>query len=267
MDDHQFSQLLDRFNLSWEGYRKVRKGVKKRVARHMQRLGCQNLEEYFYILNNNPEALRDGELLITVSISRFFRDRRLWLMLEEEIVPDVIKRKSKKINVWSAGCAQGQEVYSFKILWNRIKSKFDRLPRLQLWATDVNPDYLNKAMKGVYRESNLKGIPEEIKSVCFRASKDKSLYFIANHFKKNIKWETYDLVTQPPPEEKFQIIFLRNNLLTYYRQEIKEPAFIKVLGSLDKGGFLIIGTHEKLPVRNRTLSEFKGYSYIFQLSD
>lgn len=233
----------------------------------MQRLGCRNLEEYFYILNNNPEALRDFELLITVSISRFFRDRRLWLMLEEKIIPDIIKQNKKKINVWSAGCAQGQEVYSFKILWNRLKSKFDELPRLKLWATDVNPDYLNKAMEGVYRESNLKGIPEEIKSVFFRASKDQSLYFIADHLKKNIKWGTYDLVRQPPPAEKFQIIFLRNNLLTYYRREIQEPAFLKVISSLDEGGFLIIGTHEKLPVQNHTLSQFKEHKYIFQLKD
>lgn len=267
MDDHQFSQLLDRFNLSWKGYRKVRKGVKKRAARHMQRLGCRNLEEYFHILDNNPEALREAELLITVSISRFFRDHRLWLALEEEIVPDVIKRNSKKINVWSAGCAQGQEVYSFKILWNKLKSRFDRLPQLQLWATDINPDYLNKAMEGTYIGSTLKGVPEEIKNTCFRTSKDKSLYFIADYLKKDIKWEAYDLVKRPPPEEKFQIIFLRNNLLTYYQQEIKESAFLKVINSLAGGGFLIIGTHEKLPIQTRTLSQFKGYSYIFQLQD
>jgi chemotaxis protein methyltransferase CheR len=64
--------------------------------------------------------------------------------------------------------------------------------------------------------------------------------------------------------KKFQIIFLRNNLLTYYRQEIKEPAFLRVVDSLVAGGFLIVGTHEKLPLQTRTLSQFKRYSYIFQ---
>jgi chemotaxis protein methyltransferase CheR len=233
----------------------------------MQRLGCRNLEEYFHILNNNSEVLKEAELLITVSISRFFRDRRLWLILEEEVVPDIIKRNSNKVSVWSAGCAQGQEVYSFKILWNRFKNRSDRLPRLQLWATDVNPDYLNKAMEGVYGKSSLKGIPEEIKNAYFSPSEDKSLYFITDHLKSDITWETYNLVQQPPPEEKFQIIFLRNNLLTYYRQEIKETAFLKVINSLDRGGFLVIGIREKLPIQARTLSQLKGYSYIFQLSN
>jgi len=36
MDDKEFSQLLQYLGLSWQGYRKVRKGVKKRVSRHMQ---------------------------------------------------------------------------------------------------------------------------------------------------------------------------------------------------------------------------------------
>jgi chemotaxis protein methyltransferase CheR len=41
MDDAQFKQLLALFNRSWKGYRKIRKGVKKRIGRHMQSLGCR----------------------------------------------------------------------------------------------------------------------------------------------------------------------------------------------------------------------------------
>ena len=264
MDDHQFSQFLDRLDLSWQGYRKVRKGVKKRISRHMRQLGCLNLDEYFRALNSDPEILKEVETLMTVSISRFFRDQHLWEALEEEIIPDIISKYSEKINVWSAGCALGQEVYSFKILWAILESKFDKLPQLRLWATDINPDYLSKAMAGVYIGSTLKGVPEDIKATYFRTSKDKPLYFIADHLKKGIRWETYNLVRQPPPVKKFQIIFLRNNLLTYYRQEIKKSAFIKVVNSLTGGGFLIIGTHEKLPSQTRILSQFKSCPYIFQ---
>jgi chemotaxis methyl-accepting protein methylase len=264
MDDYQFSQLLNRFELSREGYRKVRKGVKKRLARHMQRLGCRNLEVYFHILDSNPEVLKEVELLITVSISRFFRDHHLWRVLEEEIIPDIIRQNREEINVWSVGCAQGQEVYSFKILWNMLENKVDRLPWLQLWATDINPDYLSKAMEGIYIGSTLKGVSDEIKADYFHTSKDKSPYFIADYLKEGIKWEVYDPIRQPTPLKKFHLIFLRNNILTYYRQETKERTFFKVINSLAGGGFLIIGSHEKLPVQTRSLSQFKRYSYIFQ---
>jgi len=73
-------------------------------------------------------------------------------------------------------------------------------------------------------------------------------------------WQGYAKVRT----EKFQIILLRNNLLTYYREGRRTPAFLTVLDSLDDGGFFIIGSHEKLPCQNHTLLPFKGCSYILQ---
>ena len=264
MDDRQFSQLLDHFGLSWRGYRKVRKGVKKRISRHMRQLGCHTMEDYLHVLDNNPEIIKDVDRLMTVSISRFFRDRHLWEVMEEKIIPDITTQYQEKVRVWSAGCALGQEAYSLKILWSMLAKKFEQFPQLQLWATDINPDYLIKARKGIYARSALKEVPEEIKKAYFHASKDKSNYLIAAQAKEGIIWEIYDPITQPPPVKKFQLIFLRNNLLTYYRQEIKEPAFHKVMEGLTDGGFLIIGNHEKLPFQTHKLLRFEGCSYIFE---
>ena len=70
MDDRAFGRLLEFLGLSWPGYRRVRKGVKKRVGRHMQ--------AYLEKLMQNKEVRRQCERLMCVSISRFFRDRRLW---------------------------------------------------------------------------------------------------------------------------------------------------------------------------------------------
>jgi len=230
----------------------------------MQQLGCHTMEDYLYALDNNPEIIKDVDRLMTVSISRFFRDHHLWKVMEEKIIPNIITQYQEKVRVWSAGCALGQEAYSLKILWSMLAKKFEQLPRLQLWATDINPDYLIKARKGVYDRSALKEVPEEIKKAYFHASKDKSNYLIADQAKEGIIWEIYDPITQPPPVKKFQIIFLRNNLLTYYRQEIKEPAFHKVMEGLTDGGFLIIGSHEKLPFQTHKLLRFEGCSYIFE---
>ena len=72
MNDQQFHQLLDRFGLSQAGYKKVRKGVKKRISRHMQQLRCRNIIDYINTLDKDDEAKKECELLLTVSISRFF---------------------------------------------------------------------------------------------------------------------------------------------------------------------------------------------------
>ena len=78
MDDAQFRILLEHLGYCWDGCRRVRKGVKKRTHRHMQQLGCRDIPAYLNLLDNQVERRHECELLMTVSISRFFRDRRLW---------------------------------------------------------------------------------------------------------------------------------------------------------------------------------------------
>ena len=263
MDDNYFRQLLTRLGLSWQGYAKVRKGVKKRIDRHMQELRFPAMDDYLQALSD-PEVLKKVERLMSVSISRFFRDQELWRALEEEIIPDITARHGKKIHAWSAGCALGQEAYSLAIKWDMLKKKCSGLPELLIRATDINPEYIGKAMAGAYRRSSLKGLSDEIRSVYFHACENLETYCVAAYLKKYVAWEVHDLLKEPPPEERFQIIFLRNSLFTYYREESISTVFPNILDSLDDGGFFIIGSRERLPFQTDTLSPFKGSSYIFQ---
>ncbi len=224
MNDQQFRQLLNRLELSWDGYRKVRKGVKKRIGRHMQRLGCRTVQEYFTALDSSQELRKECELLMTVSISRFFRDRRLWETIESEILPGIIKEGMKEIRVWLAGCGCGEEVYTFMIVWNRLQRSFERVPGLLVVATDMNPVYLDKARAGVYSWSSLKEITEEVKSTYFKARSKERLYKVSPSLKEGIVWKAHDLLSDTSGND-FHLIFLINNLLTYYHDELKKTAF------------------------------------------
>lgn len=263
MNDEQFRQLLNHFGLSWDGYRRVRKGVKKRIGRHMQHLGCRTLEQYISVLDRNQDTRRDCELLMTVSVSRFFRDRDLWGALEKEILPSIIKEHTANVKIWSAGCACGEEVYSLKMLWTVIEQKMGRLPELQIWATDMNPAYLNKARAGAYSGSSLKEVPGALQDIYFRLGRKGKKWAIVEQMKRGITWETHNLLSDPCARQ-FQLVFLRNNLLTYYENESKAPAFQKVIDSLASGGFLVIGTHEKIPADVAGLVRFPGHPCIFQ---
>ena len=134
----------------------------------MQSLGCINISTYLAELDNSNEIRHQCELLHTVSISRFFRDREFWQTLENKFLPDLIKRKSERINVWSAGCACGDEVYSFKIIWDRLKNSIEQLPKLEIIATDMNSDYLVKARAGIYSFSSLKEVTKEFQLTYFK---------------------------------------------------------------------------------------------------
>jgi chemotaxis protein methyltransferase CheR len=155
MDDQQFRQLLDRFGYCWKGYRKVRKGAQKRIGKHMQQLGCRSIDEYFHCLDGDEEARKQYESLMTVSVSRFFRDSFLWRVLELQILPTVIEENRKKVRLWFAGCACGEEVYSFKMVWESLRDRVEPMPELEILATDCCPVYLQRAQDGIYPSSSL----------------------------------------------------------------------------------------------------------------
>ena len=136
MNDPEFRKLLDHFHLSWKGYRKVRKGVKKRLVQHMVTLDCRSLEEYLGRLDREPRARARAELLLGVSISRFFRDRGVWEVLGKKMVPLVTGSRVERVKVWSAGCASGEEAYSFRIMWDILEKRHGCCRGLEIWGRD-----------------------------------------------------------------------------------------------------------------------------------
>jgi chemotaxis methyl-accepting protein methylase len=261
MDDHQFRLILDYLGLSWAGYRKVKKGVMKRLARHMGELGCRNVGEYLYALDTQPQIKRACEELTAVSISRFFRDRALWQTLEEFVLPFLFQ--TEKAKIWSAGCGCGEEAYSFRMLWEKHQSERKSVPALEITGTDMNPGYLAKAVEGVYSRSSLKEVPDDLLSAFFLPQGAGLRFSVKPFLKGQIVWKQENLLVRMP-ETTFHLIFLRNNLLTYYKESIKNPAFRKIADYLIPGGFLVIGAHEKAPLANHGLVPCQGKPYLLQ---
>jgi chemotaxis methyl-accepting protein methylase len=247
MDDPAFHHIISHFNLSRKGYRKVRKGVKKRLSRHMQELGCGSVDAYLDVLRRNAAAEEACRMRLTVSISRFFRDRGLWDDLAEKIVPGLTTGFTGRFRMWSCGCARGEEVYSFRILWERLARARGNLPELEVWGTDLNPEYLAMADRAVYTRSSLKEVPPEIVARWFDRVPGKQLYAVKPVLKTGVRFVRHDILTDAPPAPRFELIFVRNNLLTYYRRPEKHRALKAIAGVLSPGGALITGSHEKLP--------------------
>lgn len=262
MEDTQFRQLLNRFGFSWAGYRRVRKGVKKRLARHMQEMRYRNIEEYIEAIEKDREERLQFERLMAVSISRFFRDRGLWEILQGRILPLLAQKASQAIKVWSAGCASGEEVYSFKILWEGLRKSYTDISDICILATDMSPAYLDRAKTAVYPRSSMREVPEAIRSTYFETF-SRGRYALKSGMRDGIVWQVHHLLSDPPGIE-FDLIFLRNNLLTYYGDEVKIPAITKVVNSLAPGGFLIIGSHERMPIEVVDLKPWGESTIIFQ---
>ena len=147
-------------------------------------------------------------------------------------------------------CPFGQEAYSFRILWALLAEKTGAVPSLEIWATDVNPDYLARAIEGIYPARALARVPAEARARFFRPA-GKASFRVADELREGIRWKLHDLTADATPERDFHIIFLRNNLLTYYRDEIVKAALPAIVNSLVPGGYLVIG-------RKREAARFPG---------
>ena len=246
MTDDEFRQILDHFHLSWRGYRKVRKGVKKRLARHMLEIQCETVQAYLDKVTHDLDLKRHVEALLTVTISRFLRDRRLWECLEREILLEVVRSGIDPIKIWCAGCACGEEAYSIAMAWDRFVDKLECKAEAQIWATEVNLEALERARKGVYARSSLREVNSALLDAYFIDGPVPETFMVSESLKKYIRWELHDFMRDDPRETDFAMIFLRNNLLTY-RIEDQEAALARILNSLLPGGFLMIGLHETVP--------------------
>lgn len=245
MNDNEFRLLLSFLNLSWGGYKKVRKGVKKRIRRHMQQLGAPTVEDYLNLLGSNSEAKNACELLMMVTISRFFRDRQLWESLKRVLIPAMLAVFKDRIWVWSAGCASGEEAYSFRIIWEHVKQRYEKIPELNILASDANPACLERGEKGIFPKSSLREVPDEIQTSFFKPGR-KNQHAIREDMKRGIEFKRHILLSEPPLKTA-QIVFLRNNLLTYYQEPIKNSVLDRILDCLAPQGLLITGAHENVP--------------------
>ena len=163
LDDNAFRLLLKHFDRPWAGYRKVRKGVKKRLRHHMQSLGCKTIEAYLVKLQELPDERQVCEQCLLVTISRFFRDRELWRDLKARLLPSLVEICDAPLRIWSAGCACGEEPYSLAM----VLASLDGAPPATLLATDIQTICLDRAREGIYNPGSLKEVPDELLQVYF----------------------------------------------------------------------------------------------------
>jgi len=126
----------------------------------------------------------------------------------------------------------------------------------------MSPEYLDRAKAAVYPRSSMREVPTVNRSTDFETI-PRGRYALKPWIKDGIVWQVHNLLSKPPGIA-FDLIFLRNNLLTYYVDEFKIPAITRIVNSLAPGGFLIIGSHERMPIEVVDLKPWGKSTIIFQ---
>ncbi len=229
-----------------------RRGVKRKVERRIVEVGLSHFDEYLLKVRKDPEEQGELSRILTVTISRFFKDIEVFNLLGTSIIPLIIKNKKERgeLKIWSVGCASGEEPYSFLLLW---KEKFEKnFPQIHLsiLATDINEKLLERAKEGRYKKSSLKETPEEVIRRFFKI--ENGFYTLDESIRKSIEFKKHDIIHEEP-FDGMDIVFCRNLAFTYFSKECKMNVLKKVSRSLRENGYFIIGKDESLPLTYPTL--------------
>lgn len=253
---------LPQLYLRWQGFRRVRGQVCKRVQQRLQELELPDTVAYRGYLEHHAEEWTVLDACCRITISRFYRDRSIFECLYQQVLPTLaeqaLTQHEQEIRIWSAGCASGEEAYTLNILWKlAVQPQFPHLS-LQILATDVNPQMLERAMIGYYDRSSLKELPSEYWEVAFEQLKQQ--HCVNSKFREHIHFIQQDIRLEIP-EQSFHLICCRNLVFTYFDEPLQRVILQRIVQRLQPGGFLILGKHEHLPSGFSELIPYSEHIY------
>jgi chemotaxis protein methyltransferase CheR len=244
---------LPRRELRWPGFRKVRGQVCKRLKRRMVDLGLDGFPAYRRRLEADPTEWRTFDACCHITISRFFRDRGVFDVVRRFILPEIAVRSQQEgrdAGIWSAGCASGEEPYTLKIIWDLEVMPLHPGASLSITATDIDETMLARAREGCFKPASLRELPPELARCAFDAV-DHCLRVRPQH-REGIDFVYQDLRRQAPTA-LFDLALCRYLAFTYFAAPLQHQVMGRILERLRPGGYLVIGTHERLPVDVPTL--------------
>lgn len=251
--------------MRWEGFRKVRKQVCKRIQRRMNELNLES-DGYREFLTHNEKEWSLLDSFCRITISRFYRDRGVFDSISREALPHLarsaISSGDRTLNCWSAGCASGEEPYTLKTIWETLLSRqFPALP-MHITATDADSHMIRRAERGLFTPSCMKELSPPLRDLFLEGA----FYEIPERFRDGIEFIEQDIRSEMP-DGPFHLILCRNLVCTYFEMRLQQELLKKILCRLLPGGLLVIGIHESLPPDVADLKPFHAQYRIYQKTE
>jgi chemotaxis protein methyltransferase CheR len=212
----------------------------------------QDVEGYLQTLLSSVWTQDQMEILaayLTIGETYFFREKRSLEILQERIVPELIRAhasRGRPIRIWSAGCATGEEPYSIAIVLSKLMAGLKH-GEVEILATDINTRSLHKAFQGIYSSWSFRGTPPWVRRTCFEiATNDRAA--INSNLKKMVRFALLNLTDDDyAPLSNciggVDVIFCRN-VLMYFTPMGMRKVIRQLYRYLAADGWLIVSATE-----------------------
>ena len=220
--------------------------VYRRIERRMGIHQIDKIATYVRFLQENPQELDLLFKELLIGVTNFFRDPVAWEQLEKEAIPALLAgcAPSQTLRAWVPGCATGEEAYSLAIVFKEglERLKLARKVAIQIFATDLDQDAIEKAREGVFPTNITADVSPERLSRFF-VQVDRG-YQVAKSIREMVIFAPQNIIMDPP-FTKLDILSCRN-LLIYLTQELQKKLLPLFHYSLNPGGFLFLGSAETI---------------------
>ncbi|TVQ56245.1 MAG: PAS domain S-box protein [Rhodobacteraceae bacterium] len=235
--------VLGGANVDFSEYKKTT--VMRRIVRRMQTAGLKSLIDYLDELERNPAETRALAHDLLIVVTEFFRDAGAFDVVAETVIPELLAdpAEDRPIRIWTPAVATGQEAYSIAMLLREGADRLDREPRVQIFATDVNPMALEKAAAGVYTAQEMAGVSAERRDRFFARTED-GLWQVAPEIRNWIVFAPHNML-RDPPFINTDLISCRNALI-YFEPPAQQKSLSLFHFSLAPNGFLLLGPSESI---------------------
>jgi len=241
-----------------------RNTIYRRIERRMGIHQIAKIADYVRYLQENSQEqdLLFKEFLI--GVTSFFRDPAAWTHLGEQALPALLADRSpgQALRAWVPGCSTGEEAYSLAIVFKeaveQVKPKESYA--LQVFATDLDRDAIDKARQGVFPDHIAAGVSPERLSRFF--SKEEHGYRVHKEIRETVIFAPQNLLMDPP-FTKLDILSCRN-LLIYLTPEMQKKLLPLFHYSLNPGGILFLGNAETIGGFTDRFASVSSKSRIFR---
>jgi two-component system CheB/CheR fusion protein len=218
--------------------------IQRRIHRRMALHNISSLSDYINHLESHPGEVESLYKDMFINVSGFFREPEAFKRLQRSVFPKLLKGRpaDSPIRVWVPGCSTGEEAYSLAIsLLEFVKAKSSTV-QIQIFATDISPDAIEKGRKGHY----LHDINEEVSPERLRRwfMKTEDGYQISKTVRDVVIFAIHD-ATKNPPFSRLDLVSCRN-LLIYLGPELQQKLIPVFHYALKPNGYLFLGVAESV---------------------
>ena len=239
----------------------------RRIERRKGIHQIDKIHNYVRFLQENSQEVEILFKELLIGVTSFFRDTAVWELLKDKILPKLLEElpNGYTIRAWVVACSTGEEAYSLAIVFKEAIEKFkhNKNFNLQIFATDLDRDAIEKARKGIFSKNIASDVSPERLSRFFNV--DPEGYRVSSTIREMVIFAPQNVI-KDPPFTRLNFLSCRN-LLIYMEPELQKKLITLFNYTLNSNGILLLGTAETLGMQNNGFSDLDTKLKIYKCSE